>query len=120
MKNNRLEIQGREVSYEGNPLNALQNQFFGKKVCRYEGLPPFLGGLVGYISYESVRFFDKIEFSKKPGLGLPDMAFLWTDAFISVDSRTQKLQLAVLSKVDSKNLKKSYEEGLQRLKKCFP
>ncbi|MBN8215280.1 MAG: chorismate-binding protein [Spirochaetes bacterium] len=43
-----------------NPLLAVREYMAGVRCAPIEGLPPFYGGLVGYLGYESVAFFEEI------------------------------------------------------------
>jgi len=40
------------------------------------GLPPLTGGLVGYVSYDMVRHWERIPDNNPDEIGVPDMAFL--------------------------------------------
>ena len=115
LENDVLYINDQALKCEGNPLRKVNEVFLGKKVYRDATTPPFLGGLVGYLSYESVRYFDKIQFSDKSGLDLPDFAFFWVDQLISMDNFNQKLQLIVLTYPNSADPEKAYEEGRAKL-----
>jgi anthranilate synthase component 1 len=49
-------------------------------------LPRFTGGAVGYLSYEAVRAFEpRVPSAPGPGLGLPDGAWMLTDALLVFD-----------------------------------
>jgi len=49
-------------------------------------LPRFVGGLVGYLSYETIRAFEpRVGAAKGPGLGLPDSRFMLVDSLLVID-----------------------------------
>ncbi|MBM4457364.1 MAG: anthranilate synthase component I [Chloroflexi bacterium] len=56
------------------------------------GLPRFAGGLVGYLGYETVRYFEPT-LSLQPHAGLPDAVFLLADTVIAFDHAFGKLLL---------------------------
>jgi anthranilate synthase component 1 len=58
-----------------------------------EGLPPFTAGLVGYFSYDSVRYFEKLPDIKPDKLGLPDIFLVLPRVLIAFDHIRQKLIL---------------------------
>src|SRR5690606_15485448 len=59
-----------------------------------EGLPVFVGGAVGFLGYDMVRFFEPtVPPPPDEGLGLPDMAFVVTDTLVIFDHRFRKLQV---------------------------
>ncbi|MDQ3692380.1 MAG: anthranilate synthase component I [Chloroflexota bacterium] len=56
-------------------------------------LPRFVGGAVGYLSYEAVRSFEpRVPSAPGPGLGLPDAMFMLVDSLLVFDhiARTTK------------------------------
>jgi len=70
------------------PLDVLENVL---APYRGEGpaglpLPRFVGGLVGYLSYETIRAFEpRVGAAKGPGLGLPDSRFMLVDSLLVID-----------------------------------
>ncbi len=54
-------------------------------------LPPFTGGAVGYISYDTVRRFEDIADKNPDDLELPDIYFIFTDTIIAFDNVNHKL-----------------------------
>ena len=81
-----IEIKGKEAKINGkkeqieDPFELLM-QYSTKYNC--ESQFPFSGGLVGYISYDSIRYIENIPDTCKDDLQLPDMIFgLYTDGII--------------------------------------
>ena len=50
-----------------------------------EGLPPFVGGAVGFFGYDLVRTVEPLGEPNPDPLGLPDMALMVTDAMVVFD-----------------------------------
>ena len=71
---------------EQDPLDTLK-QFLGAyKAVLDESLPPFFGGAVGYMSYDAVKYFEKISSDpKKDALKLPHCVFLIADTLLVFD-----------------------------------
>ena len=67
------------------PLAEVKKIMQGFKAVSVSGLPRFYGGLVGYIGYDSVRFFERIPDKNPDELGLPDMFFMFTDTILLFD-----------------------------------
>ncbi len=57
------------------------------------GLPRFIGGLVGYLGYESVRYFEPRLSSKLRRSHLPDGIYLLTDTVVAFDHARRSLFL---------------------------
>ncbi len=115
-KNGQLYIHDKKVKTdEKNPLHKVNNEFINKNVYRNDDMPPFIGGLVGYVSYETVRFFDKVNMGDKKGLDIPDFAYYWADNIISVDNMNQKIQIMVLTYPNKNNVEEVYKAGCDKI-----
>lgn len=85
-----VEVWGRDsgravLQEEANPLEVLREVVLGAKIVdtRFR----FLGGAVGYISFESVRFWEDITFRDKPSGPFPEMQFGVYDRGVIFDHR---------------------------------
>ncbi len=82
------------VTVEDDVLAALQRHMGGYKPVLHGNLPPFCGGLVGYLSYDAVRQFEPtVPPAPKDELGIPDAVFLLADTLIVFDQRLRRLQI---------------------------
>ncbi|MBN2552986.1 MAG: anthranilate synthase component I [Spirochaetales bacterium] len=54
-------------------------------------LPPFAGGAVGYMAYDTVRQLETLPESNPDDLGVPDMLFMFTDTIVAFDNVSHKL-----------------------------
>jgi len=79
IKDNTAKINGKKEQVS-DPFDLL-GQYASK--YKMESQFPFSGGLVGYISYDSIRYSEDIPNTCKDDLDLPDMLFgLYTDGII--------------------------------------
>jgi len=101
--------KGVEKGKANTPLEPVKEFLKRYRVVRYEGLPRFLGGAVGYISYDCVRFFEKLKISSREILNLPDAFFLFTDRFIVYDNLKHTFLIVVLAE------KGGYEDALREI-----
>src|SRR5512137_2047209 len=76
-----------------NPLEVIKKEIAAYRPVEVKGLPRFFGGLVGYVGYDMVRFFEPISQRDKKGLGLPDLFFMLTDTMLIFDSFEQKIKV---------------------------
>lgn len=86
------------------------------------GLPPFVGGAVGYLGYDVIRYFEDIAPRRKDALGLPDFAFLLTDTLLIFDNVAQKIQVVANAHVPSNreaDLKRAYREATGRIERMI-
>jgi anthranilate synthase component 1 len=81
-----------------------------------QGLPRFFGGAVGYISYDLVRFFERLPGAHQDDLKLPDLHLLLTDTLIVFDHVQHRLLLFSNTPVPPDgNLDAAYDEAVARL-----
>ncbi len=52
--------ESRRIAHHGDPLSVLKDLMAGCRPAEIGGLPRFWGGMVGYLTYEMVSFFEKI------------------------------------------------------------
>jgi anthranilate synthase component 1 len=69
----------------GNPLDGARKILARYRPVAVEGLPRFSGGMVGYLGYETARFYDRVPVAPRLGLSLPDAVFLLTDTVVIFD-----------------------------------
>ena len=62
------------VPVDGNPVDAMEATLKLLATERFEGLPPFTSGLVGFVGWESVRHWEKLPNPPLDDLHLPELA----------------------------------------------
>ena len=73
---------------EGDPLEILRERLSALRVPPLEepGLPPFLGGAVGMVAYDWVRFVERIPDGNPDVAGLPDLWFSFPETVVAYDN----------------------------------
>ena len=92
-------------------------------LARYRPAPataelPFVGGAVGYLSYDAVRWFEgSVPPHARDELGLPDMVFLVTDTMIVFDHRFRRLRVManVFTEGRADDLAAAYDEARAKI-----
>ena len=94
-KNDGYEIRTQEsvVQKSGDPFSALIALLKPSLITRPPNLPPFLGGAVGFFSYDLIRRFEHLPEVAKDDLQLPDLKFIFVDLLAAVDHDTHTLHL---------------------------
>src|SRR5580704_4770636 len=85
-----LESDGRMQLEYGNPMKFLRGLVRKYQPVRVPGLPPLVGGAIGYFAYDMVRQFERIPDSGRDDAGLDDavmMFFLGLVVFDHVQHR---------------------------------
>lgn len=99
-----------------NPLDEINNLIKDYKSASFDDFPSFTGGLVGYISYDSIKYYNKIELKAKDIKNNPDYHFMLFEDIICFDNYKNKIYLITNIKLDS-NLKSNYEKAKARLER---
>jgi len=112
--------EGRTASEQsfpnGDPLAAMETILESYRPVVPSGLPEFYGGLVGYLGYDAVRFFERAPLADRPGLGLPDAVFLLSDTLAIFDHVKRQLMIVVNLHVESEaDVDDAYASGVARI-----
>lgn len=75
----------KETILKGNPIDSMKRVMQEREVKHNEAYPPFQGGAIGYISYDSIRYIEKLPKIAEDDLGLPDLFFLLFDDVVIFD-----------------------------------
>jgi anthranilate synthase component I len=116
----RIEENGTVQEFETNsdPLAELRKLMDRYSFVEYPGLPPFVGGAVGYIGYDVVRFFEPTVTPSPPDqLNVPDSVFIITDTFIVFDHRFRRLKIFAPAFIDERGPDAAYEEAGAKIAK---
>ncbi|ADG72208.1 anthranilate synthase component I [Brachyspira murdochii] len=96
-----------------NPKVIIREILKDYKSPKLENMPPFTGGLVGYFSYDYVRYSEKrLDFESKKE-DIIDLDLMLFESIICFDNFKQKIILITNVKVD--DLDASYKEALNKL-----
>ncbi|MGB3395828.1 MAG: anthranilate synthase component I [Nitrospira sp.] len=112
-----LRIQSR-----GNPLERLRELMEAYRPVTVPGLPRFVGGAVGYFSYDMVRTFEELPSLRRDSLGMPDFAFLLTDTLLIFDNVSQKIKVvanAYLESTKERDIRDAYRHATARIEKMI-
>ncbi len=115
--NHKLQIKtGTIINEEVNhPNKYIRKILRENKSPKIEGLPTFTGGLVGYFSYDYIKYGEpKLNLDGKDEERFNDVDLMLFDKVIAFDNYNQKIILIVNVKVD--NLEVNYRKAEMELK----
>jgi anthranilate synthase component 1 len=96
------------------PLHAVEREFARVRPVKLEGLPRFVGGAVGCLAYDVVRYFERLPETATRDLDVPDVAFMLIDTLVIFDHA--KHQLIVLANAHDKgDPDLAYDDALHRI-----
>ncbi|MCW5598338.1 MAG: anthranilate synthase component I [Nitrosomonas sp.] len=124
----RLEAYGNEIEIIGgadskkisvnNVLDFIESYLADFNIAPHTGLPRFCGGMVGYFSYDTVRYIEpRLAGRARPDtLHTPDVLLLLSEELAVVDNLSGKLYLIIYL---DPTLDNAYETGRKRLKELL-
>ena len=94
-RGDRCELHegGKVTALARHPLEELGDLLRQSQAVALPGLPRFCGGAVGYLGYDSVRWFERLPSAAKDELGLPDAVFMFGDVVSVFDNLTHTLKV---------------------------
>ncbi|HJT22655.1 MAG TPA: anthranilate synthase component I [Nitrospira sp.] len=112
----------KRIASRGNPLERLREFMQGYRPVTVPNLPRFVGGAVGYLSYDMVRSFEDLPSRRKEHVDLPDFAFLLTDTLLIFDNVAQKIKVvanAHVSSTSDRDIKRAYRAATERIERMI-
>jgi len=88
-----IEAKGRKRESADPPLAGLRKILSSYKIEPLSGLPPFVGGAAGMISYDFVHYFESLPRTAVDDLNIPDAHFFILDTVIAFDHTLGKTYL---------------------------
>ncbi len=76
-----------------NPLDYLREYFKNAAPYNNPSLPPFVNGLVGYLGYDMIKYFERLPLPSKDDLNLPDFELILIDKVLIYDHLVHKLYI---------------------------
>lgn len=106
-------------TFDGNPLDFIENFQQRFHAPRIDGLPRFTGGLSGYFGYDTVRYIEtRLAKNKKPAsIGTPDILLMQTEELAVFDNLTDKLYLICYADPSVPNALKKAQRRLETLRR---
>jgi len=96
------------------PLHVLRQQLNRERFVETEGLPRFVGGAVGYMAYDLVRFLERLPDTTVDDLNLPDCHFMFVDTLVIFDHVKHKMRILSNARVQEE-AKRAYQEACSRV-----
>ncbi|OIO34430.1 MAG: anthranilate synthase component I [Candidatus Omnitrophica bacterium CG1_02_40_15] len=114
-KANSMEINngGKIKTYlTDEPLKEIEKIMSDFKAADVKGLPRFSGGMVGYMGYDIVRFFEGLPDKNPDDLQVPDSIFMMADSLVIFDHSTHKVKIVVNAYLADSGQRIAYSGGI--------
>lgn len=90
------------------------------KSPKQEELPSFTGGLVGYFSYDYIKYAEpKLKLEHSQGTDFKDMDMMLFDKIIAYDNYKQKIIVIVNMDISNENIEENYKTALEKIKRII-
>jgi anthranilate synthase component 1 len=111
------EGHGRTIKLENgrDPLDVLKAEMAKYKPVRLADLPRFIGGGVGFMSYDAVRRFERLPDDNPDDLHTPEMAFMIAHTLVVFDHARQRLQVIANADLTRSDPRTAYQRAVARI-----
>ncbi len=108
-----LVLRGGEEGVD--PLLSIARELDRYRLVSVPGLPPFHGGAVGYLAYETVRHFEELSTPDADPLGLAESLFMFADSVLVFDHLTHKIKVVSHVHLDDGDVVEAYGRAVKRI-----
>ncbi len=115
------KITGKKVvgGRMNDPLQEIEKLLRGYHFTPSPDLPRFQGGLVGYLSYDVVRFCERIPDKNPDSWGLPEVYLMLADQMIVFDHAQHKIRVVANAFIEGVSPAEAYQEAVEKVKKLI-
>ena len=96
------------------PLIPIEKELSRFKIVNLPEIQRFNGGAVGYLSYESVGYFEDLPTPSKMATDVPESIFMFTNTFLIFDHVRHRIQVVSHVELDG-DIEASYEDAVGRI-----
>lgn len=102
-----------ETKTPQNIINDILNEY---KSPKFDWMPPFTGGLVGYFAYDFIKYFEpELNLDAQDTENFKDVDLMLFDKVIAFDNKRQKIVL--IKNIGTSNLEENYKKAEKSLSK---
>jgi anthranilate synthase component 1 len=97
------------------PLKVLGSYLESYRPVRLPDLPRFVGGAVGYLSYEAVACFERLPVPEGRGYNIPLGVWQFVDTLLVFDHLRHKIKILTHVHLDTSDLEGEYRRGVAKI-----
>lgn len=113
-----IEHGKRKTFMADSPLQVLEGLLGTFRTVPVEGMPPFFGGALGYVSYDAVEQLHNISNVKKDHLEMPAIYFIFVQTLVAFDNLKHTIKVIDNVMLDGKgSLRDAYREATTRIQR---
>ncbi|MCH8109638.1 MAG: anthranilate synthase component I [Chloroflexi bacterium] len=103
-----------QVNGAVDPLIPIEKALSAFKVAQASTPERFNGGMVGYLSYEVVNYFERLPSPEEDTLGVPESVFMLTTTFLVFDHLRHKIRVVSHAHLNG-DVERAYTEATERI-----
>ncbi|WP_026826984.1 anthranilate synthase component I family protein [Exiguobacterium artemiae] len=96
-----VTVSGERTETTDAPFTILEDIRSRYASARPTGMPPFFGGLAGYVSYDAVRYLERLPHQAADDLETADLSLYWYDEVAVFDHEKSQLFVAVTRETEA-------------------
>jgi len=97
------------------PLALVEQELSKHRYLSLPGLPRFLGGAIGYLSYETVHYFEpRVPLPDANPTGLPEAVLMFTDTVLVFDHLRHTIKIVSHVRTDG-DVERAYQQAIGRI-----
>jgi anthranilate synthase component 1 len=96
------------------PLKLIEQEFKKLRPVPIEGLPRFHGGMVGYLSYEVARYFERLPSPANDPVSLPESVMMLADTLLIFDHLTHTIKVVSHVHLDG-DVEAEYNKAINKI-----
>ena len=100
---------------EIDPLVIIKNTLDQYQPVEVQGLPRFQGGAVGYLAYDTVKYFEKVPIPSEDPFELPESQFMFVDTLLVFDHIRHKIKVVTHIHLDGATIDEAYHKATERI-----
>ncbi len=101
------------------PLAHMQQALAKYRPVPVPGLPRFHGGMVGYLGYDAVHYFEpRVPLARRDTLRLPESVFMLTDTLLVFDHLQHKIRVVSHAHLDD-GVEQAYARATERIEEII-
>ncbi len=109
-----------ETTTAADPLKALEEHVARFRAPHLPGLPRFVGGAVGYASYDAVRYVERLPNAPRDDRRIPDLCFAFYDRMVVFDHINKTVNVIAHASIADRGsriaeLRTSYDDACRRV-----
>jgi anthranilate synthase component 1 len=102
--------------HKGDPLGLLRDLLNRYRPVSTPGLPRFYGGAVGYLGYDVVRYFEKLQDAPPDDLNLDESVFVVSDSLLIFDNIRHTIKVVACAYTeDTDSIEEAYEGACRKI-----